>query len=296
MGLCVYVNGKYYTNRDEACVSVFDHGFLYGDGIFEGIRVYSGRIFKGNEHFDRLYKSAKTLNIEIPMSREDLINTTIETVRRTSLRDVYIRLIVSRGIGDLGLSPKKCGKATVVIIADAIQLYPPEKYQMGLKVITCATRRNRPDTLNCQVKSLNYLNNVLSVIEVINAEADEGIMLNDSGYVTEGTADNIFIVKNNIVETPPSYMGILEGITRDTIIHLADQYGYKVSKTGILMHDIYNADECFLTGSGAELIPVVEADCRIIGNGKPGPVFKFLLEKFREITKTDGIPVYDDVK
>lgn len=296
MALCVYVNGKFYHDRQEASISVFDHGFLYGDGVFEGIRVYNGRIFKGNEHFDRLYRSAKTLNITIPMKRKELIESTAETVRRTGLRDVYIRLVVSRGIGDLGLNPKKCGKATLVIIADAIQLYPPERYEKGLKVITCATRRNRPDTVNCQVKSLNYLNNVLGVIEVVNAEADEGIMLNDAGYVGEATADNIFIVKDGNLETPPSYMGILEGITRETIMKIAEENGIKVLKTGILMHDIYNAEECFLTGSGAELIPVIEADKRVIGNGKPGPIFKMLLKKFREITKIDGIPVYDDVK
>jgi len=296
MGLCVYVNGEFYDSRDKATVSVFDHGFLYGDGVFEGIRVYNGRIFKGKEHFDRLYRSAKTLNITIPMEREELIKTTVETVRRTGLREVYIRLVISRGIGDLGLNPKKCGKATVVIIADAIQLYPPERYEEGLKVITCSTRRNRPDTVNCQVKSLNYLNNVLAVIEVVNAGADEGIMLNDAGYVGEATADNIFIIKDGVLETPPSYMGILEGITRETIVKIADESGIKVLKTGILMHDIYNADECFLTGSGAELIPVVEADKRIIGDGKPGPIFKMLLEKFRKLTLTDGIPVYDNVE
>ncbi|MBU1626760.1 branched-chain-amino-acid transaminase [bacterium] len=296
MGLCVYVNGKFYDTKEAATVSVFDHGFLYGDGVFEGIRVYDGRIFKGQEHFDRLYRSAKTLNINIPMEREELIKTTIETIRRTGLRDVYIRLVVSRGIGDLGLNPKKCGLATLVIIAGEIHLYPPERYEQGLKVITCATRRNRPDTVNCQVKSLNYLNNVLAVIEVVNAGADEGIMLNEAGYVGEATADNIFIVNEGILETPPSYMGILEGITRATIIKIAEASGIKVHKTGILMHDIYNADECFLTGSGAELIPVIEADRRMIGNGKPGTIFKMLLKKFRDITKTDGIPVYDDVK
>jgi len=296
MGLCIYVNGKFFNSREEATVSVFDHGFLYGDGVFEGIRVYNGRIFKGDEHFDRLYRSAKTLNIKIPMEREEIIKTTVETVRRTGLRDVYIRLVVSRGIGDLGLNPKKCGEATLVIIAGGIQLYPPERYEQGLKVITCATRRNRPDSVNCQVKSLNYLNNVLAVIEVVNAGVDEGIMLNEAGYVGEATADNIFIVNDGILETPPSYMGILEGITRATIIKVAEENGIQVHKTGILMHDIYNADECFLTGSGAELIPVVEADRRMIGNGKPGPIFKKLLKQFRDITKTDGIPVYDDVK
>jgi len=291
MATCVYINGKIYTEREQATVSVFDHGFLYGDGVFEGIRVYEGNIFKCQEHIDRLYESAKTIYLDIQMEREEMISIMVDTVRKSGLRNAYIRLIVSRGVGDLGLDYRLCKKPTVVIIVDKITLYPPERYEKGLKVITTATRRNKPDSLNCQIKSCNYLNNILAKIEVIRAGADEGIMLNNSGYVTEATADNIFIIKNNILITPPSYFGILVGITRQTVLDIAPEQGLKVETAGLLVHDIYNSDECFLTGSAAELIPVVECDGRSIGKGCAGPVFKGLLQRFRELTKTVGVQV-----
>ncbi|MFC1849221.1 branched-chain-amino-acid transaminase [candidate division CSSED10-310 bacterium] len=292
MGTCIYINGEYYTDRDKACVSVFDHGYLYGDGVFEGIRVYDGLIFKCKEHINRLYESAKSLLLDIQISQAELTNLLVETVRRSELRDAYVRLVVSRGIGDLGLDIRLCKKPTVVIIVDKISLYPPACYENGLKVITTTTRRSRPDSLNCQIKSCNYLNNILAKIEVIRAGADEGIMLNDAGYVTEATADNIFIVSNDLLITPSHYFGILQGITRNTILRIALDMGLQAEVWGILVHDIYNAEECFLSGSAAEIIPVVECDGRVIADGKPGPIFKKLLGRFRETTKTEGILVY----
>ncbi|MBN2385058.1 branched-chain-amino-acid transaminase [bacterium] len=294
METCVYINGKMYHEREQAKVSVFDHGYLYGDGVFEGIRVYNGLIFKCREHIDRLYESAKTIYLDIQMSREEMTQAMIDTVRASGLHDAYIRLIVSRGVGDLGLDYRHCKKPTVVIIVDKITLYPPERYEKGLKVITTATRRNKPDSLNCQIKSCNYLNNILAKIEVIRAGADEGIMLNNSGYVTEATADNIFVIKNKTLITPPSYFGILVGITRQAVLDIAPDEGLHVETAGILVHDIYNADECFLTGSAAELIPVVECDGRAVGNGQVGPVFKALLKRFRQKTKDDGVQVFTD--
>lgn len=292
MGEVIYVNGKFHDDRAEAKISVFDHGYLYGDGVFEGIRVYAGNIFRCSEHIERLYNSAKYINMEIPMSPMEMTKTLVETVRRTELQDAYVRLVVSRGIGDLGLDPRKCGEATVVIICSGIQLYPEERYDKGLSVVTCSTRRNRPDSINAQTKSLNYLNNILARIEVNLANADEGIMLTDQGYVSEATADNIFIVKHGELVTPPSHMGILEGITRGAVIDLARELQIPVFEKAILIHDVYCSSECFLTGSGAELIPVVKADGRKIGNGKPGEIFKKLLKRFREITREQGVKVY----
>ncbi|OGL48928.1 MAG: branched-chain-amino-acid transaminase [Candidatus Schekmanbacteria bacterium RBG_13_48_7] len=292
MGEIIYVDGEFFTDRKYAKVSVFDHGYLYGDGVFEGIRVYSGNIFRCKEHIKRLYNSAKYIMMKIPMQEQELTEILVETVRRSELRDAYIRLVISRGIGDLGLDPRKCGKATVVIICSGIQLYPEEKYRNGLSVITCSTRRNRPDTINAQTKSLNYINNILGRIEVNLSGADEGIMLTDQGYVSEATADNIFVVKNGELLTPPSHMGILEGITRGAVMDLALELGIPMKEKAILIHDVYCAEECFLTGSGAELIPVVKADGRVIGDGKPGKYFWKLLDRFREITKEQGVQVY----
>lgn len=293
MGLCIYSNGEFLTDKAKAVTSIYDHGFLYGDGIFEGIRVYNGRIFMFKEHMKRLYDSAKSIAMTIPMSIEELSETTIETVRRTGYKDAYIRLVVSRGVGDLGLDPRKCPRPSIFIIADSIQLYPQEKYDVGLKVVTCSTRRNSPDVICPQVKSLNYLNNILAKIEVNRAGADEGIMLNPRGYVCEATADNIFVVKNGSIFTPPPYVGVLLGITRQCVFDIAKDLGINMVEINIVMHDIYTADEVFLTGSAAELIPVVNADDRVIGDGKPGPVFKKLLAAFREMTKHRGAPVYD---
>ncbi|HUT03101.1 MAG TPA: branched-chain-amino-acid transaminase [bacterium] len=293
MGLCIYSNGEFLTDKAKAVTSIYDHGFLYGDGIFEGIRVYNGLIFMFPEHMKRLYDSAKSIALKIPMPREELSRITIETVRRTGYKDAYIRLVVSRGEGDLGLDPRKCPKPSIYIIADSIQLYPAEKYKVGLKVITCSTRRNSPDVICPQIKSLNYLNNILAKIEVNRAGADEGIMLNPNGYVCEATADNIFVVKNGVMFTPPPYVGVLLGITRQCVLDIAKKLNIEVIERNIVMHDVYTADEVFLTGSAAELIPVVNADDRIIDDGKPGPIFKNLLAEFREMTKHRGTPVYD---
>lgn len=293
MGLVVCVNGEFYTKREDAKICVYDHGFLYGDGVFEGIRVYNGRVFRLDEHIERLYISAKSIMLTIPISPEEMKRVTIETARKTGFKDVYIRLVVSRGIGDLGLDPRKCSKPSIVIIADAIALYPKEKYEQGIKVVTCSTRRTRPDSLNCEIKSLNYLNNILAKIETVHYGADEGIMLNDSGYVTEATADNVFIYQKGKLITPPAFIGILEGITRNTVIEIAKKIGHKVVEMPFSVHDIYGSDECFLTGSGAELIPVIEIDARSIGDGKPGKHFKKLLEAYQELTRTTGTPLYE---
>jgi len=293
MGLCIYANGKFLTDKSKAVTSIYDHGFLYGDGIFEGIRVYNGRIFMFEEHMERLYDSAKSIALTIPMSIDELSKVTIETVRRTGYREAYIRLVVSRGDGDLGLDPRKCSKPNIFIIADSIQLYPQEKYEVGLKVITCSTRRNSPDVICPQIKSLNYLNNILARIEANRAGADEGIMLNPRGYVCEATADNIFVIKKGQIVTPPTYIGVLLGITRQCVFDITEKLGIKTFERNIVMHDVYTADEVFLTGSAAELIPVVNADDRMIGDGKPGPIFKKLLAEFKEMTKHRGTPVYD---
>lgn len=291
MSTVVYLNGE-FVPKDAACISVFDHGFLYGDGIFEGIRAYNGRVFKLDEHLDRLYESAHSLLLDIPLSKEEMREAVLETCRRNGLRDCYIRLVVSRGPGDLGLDPRKCRKATVVIIADSIQLYPQELYTKGLKVMTVPTRRNGPETVNPRIKSLNYLNNILAKIEANLCGYAEVIMLNHEGYVVECTGDNIFIVKAGILVTPPSYVGILEGITRNTVMELASARGIPVAEKVFTRHDLFNADECFLTGTAAEIIPVVEADGRRIGNGLPGAMTTMLIEAFREYALSNGVPIY----
>lgn len=293
MGVSICVNGKFYTDRNKATVSVYDHGFLYGDGVFEGIRVYNGRIFKLDDHIKRLYHSAISIFLKIPIPQAKMKQLLIETCRRSGLKDIYVRLVVSRGPGDFGLDPRKCFAPTILIIADQIALYPPEKYKNGLKVMTSSVRRNRPDTVNAQIKSLNYLNNILAKIETFKYGADEAIMLNDEGYVSEATADNIFIIKNSRkLYTPPAYLGILEGITRGTVMGIAEKMGYKVIEEPFTVHDIYTAEECFLTGSGAELIPVIEIDERPVGDGKPGKHFLKLLAAYQKMTHSDGTPIY----
>ena len=291
MALAIYLNGRFVSTREEATVALFDHGFLYGDGIFEGIRAYNGRVFRLDDHVDRLYASAKGIALEVPMDPPTLRGTIIETVRRTGLDDVYIRVVVSRGSGDLGIDPRKCSRAAVYVIADKIAIYPKERYEKGLKVVTAATRRHRPDTLNTQIKSLNYLNNILGLQEAIRYGADEAIMLNDSGYVTEATADNIFVIRGGEVATPPAYLGLLKGVTRGLVLEIAQGMGIPAAEKVLVMQDVYAADEVFLTGTGAELIPVVDVDGRAIGSGTPGPIFKRLLAAFRERTQWDGVPV-----
>ncbi|MFN7170247.1 MAG: branched-chain-amino-acid transaminase [Candidatus Omnitrophota bacterium] len=288
MGIKIYLNGK-LVNKEEAKISIFDHGLLYGDGVFEGIRSYNGLVFKLKEHIDRLYESAHTLMLTIPLRKEEMIQAVIETIKANRLHNAYIRVVVTRGEGDLGLDPRKCKKPNIFIIADKIVLYPERYYREGLTIITVPTQRNIPEALNPQIKSLNYLNNILAKIEAINCGVEEAIMLNSFGYVAECTGDNIFMIKNNVLITPPPYVGILKGITRTTVIELAEKEGIEVKETIITRHDLYNADECFLTGTAAEIIPVVKIDSRVIGEGKPGKITLRLMREFKKLTKTAGV-------
>lgn len=290
MGL-VYVNGR-FVPRQEAMVSVYDHGFLYGDGVFEGIRAYNGRIFKLEAHVDRLFESAHVLQIALPLSREETIQAILETVRRTGLRDAYIRPVVSRGPGDLGIDPRKCPRANMVIIVDSIQLYPEEAYRKGFRVITTSTRQRPVDVLNPRIKTCNYLNNIMARMEVNLMGADEGLMLTAQGYVAECTADNIFIVKKGRVLTPPAHLGILQGVTRQTVLDLCGSLRIPAEERILTLHDMYTADECFLTGTGAELGPVGQLDGRAIGTGQPGPVTLRILAAFRELAAREGTPIY----
>lgn len=286
----IYLNGEFVT-KENAVVSVYDHGFLYGDGIFEGIRIYNGNIFKCKEHLDRLYDSAKSIDLKIPLTKEEMLQALVETIRKNELRDGYIRLVVSRGPGDLGLDPRRSPKASVVIIVEQLAIYPEEAYLNGLKIVSVSSRRNIPDAINPKIKSLNYLNNVLVKIQANLAGVGEALMLNAQGYVTEGSGDNIFIVKNGVLRTPPSYVGILEGITRNTIIDICGQLGLPVKEEPFTLHDVYVADEVFLTGTAAEVIAVREVDGRVIGEGKAGPITLKLLEEFRKIVEIDGVKI-----
>jgi len=286
----IFIDGKYLDERD-AKISVFDHGLLYGDGIFEGIRAYNGRVFKLKEHIDRLFYSAKAILLELPMSHAELMKATVETCRKNKLRDGYIRLVVTRGVGTLGLNPRTCKKPSVIIIADKIQLYPPEFYAKGLTIITVPTTRNLHSALNPAIKSLNYLNNILAKIEANNGGCEEAVMLNAEGFVAECTGDNLFIVKNGELFTPPLSAGALYGITRQTVIELTQAAGLKVSEPNLTRYDLFNADECFLTGTGAELIPVVKIDGRLIGTGKPGEITRKLVEDYHALTKSSGEPI-----
>jgi len=285
----VYINGKFYE-KNEAKISVFDHGLLYGDGVFEGIRSYNRLVFKLKEHIDRLFESAKSIMLEITLTKEQLIKAVILTLKENNLKDAYIRLVVTRGEGDLGIDPRKCrGQATVIIIADRIVLYPEKFYKEGLKIITVPTIRNLPEALNPQIKSLNYLNNILAKIEAANAGFDEAIMLDSLGYVAECTGDNIFIVKRNHLYTPPQCMGTLRGITRDAVLEIARNSRVPVHEHVLTRHEVYISDECFLTGTAAEIIPVVNVDGRVIGTGKPGKLTLSLMKKFKELTKKEGV-------
>jgi branched-chain amino acid aminotransferase len=289
----VFMNGE-YKRKEEATVSVFDHGFLYGDGIFEGIRVYDGNVFRLREHIERLYDSAKSILLNIPYTVEEMETAVVEAVRKNGLRDAYIRLIVSRGVGDLSLNPDSCEKANVIIIVDQVRLFSKELFEKGISVITVPTRRNIPDALDPKIKSLNYLNNILVRIEANRAGVAEAIMLNSHGYVTEGSGDNIFIVKRGVIYTPPTYLGALEGITRGVIMELAEKQGFTVKEQPFTRHDVYVADEVFLTGTAAEVIPVVDVDGRTIGTGLPGPIAKELMAEFHKLVKVDGVQVYSD--
>ncbi len=294
MSLKIYLDGQYVA-KEEARVSVFDHGFLYGDGVFEGIRAYNGRVFKLWEHLERLYESAHHIMLKIPITIEEMEEATLETMRRNNLEDAYIRIVVSRGVGDLGLDPKKCPRASVIIIADTISLFPQEFYEEGLSVITVATRQRRADTFEPRIKSLNYLNNILVKLEAAQAGVMEALMLSPEGYIVEGSGSNIFIIdKQEQMITTPTYLGILEGITRNVVMELARQEGITVIERPFTRHELYIARECFLTGTAAELIPAVSADSRVIGDGTPGPMTKKLMKIFHAYAEQNGTPVYPD--
>ena len=288
MGLKIYLNGKLIDKKD-ARISIFDHGLLYGDGVFEGIRSYNRLIFKLKEHIDRLYESAHTIMLTIPISKIEMIESIVKTLKANNLNDAYIRVVVTRGEGDLGLDPRKCHSPTIFIITDEIKLYSKELYENGLEIITVPTQRNSPEAISPRVKSLNYLNNILAKIEAINSGVEEAIMLNSQGYVAECTGDNIFLIKDGMLRTPPPYAGILKGITRDCVLGLAKDNKIPVAEELITRHDLFNADESFLTGTAAEIIPVIKIDGRVIGNGKPGKITLQLRKGFRNITKNDGI-------
>ncbi len=283
----IYLDGE-FVEKDEAKISVFDHGLLYGDGIFEGIRVYKKCVYRLEEHLERLWYSAKDILLDIPMTPEEMAEAVCESCRCNGIEDGYIRLLVTRGKGDLGLSPDSCPRATVIIIADTIRLYPEELYSEGLSIVTVPTRRSGPAALNPAIKSLNYLNNILAKMEAAQNGALEAIMLNDQGYVAECTGDNIFIVHKGVVYTPDVANGALRGITRGTVIELAEKAGLKVKECNLTRHEIWNADECFLSGTAAELIPVVKLDGRVIGAGKPGAVTQQLHAAFHEEVSTRG--------
>lgn len=285
MSLQVYINGKYYP-KEQAAISVFDHGLLYGDGVFEGIRSYGGKVFRLREHLDRLWESAKGIRLEIPISKEEMAAAIEQTLAINGIKEGYVRVVVTRGIGDLGLDPDFCDRPQVIIIADHIKLYPEEVYKNGLRIVTASTIRNHPAALSPRIKSLNYLNNILAKIEAKQSGCAEALMLNHKGEVAECTGENIFIVRRGEIYTPPRDAGILEGITRATVIQLARQEGIAVHEVAITRHDLYTADECFLTGTAAEVVPVVEIDLRVIGDGKPGPITRRLIELFHKITRS----------
>ncbi|MDP3732819.1 MAG: branched-chain-amino-acid transaminase [Candidatus Omnitrophota bacterium] len=285
----VYINGKFYEKND-AKISVFDHGLLYGDGVFEGIRSYNRLVFKLKEHIDRLFESAHSIMLKVPLTKDEVSKAAILTLKENNLKDAYIRLVVTRGEGDLGLDPRRCeGKATIIIIADKINLYPEKFYKKGLEIITVPTVRNLPEALNPQIKSLNYLNNILAKIEATNAGYEEGIMLDSLGYVAECTGDNIFIAESNHLYTPPQCMGTLRGITRDAVLEIARKNKITVHEHVLTRHEVYISDECFLTGTACEIIPVVKVDGRVIGDGKPGKITLNLMKKFKELTKKEGV-------
>jgi branched-chain amino acid aminotransferase len=286
----IFVDGQFYGEND-AKVSVFDHGLLYGDGVFEGIRAYNGRVFKLKEHIDRLFYSAKAILLTLPMSHAEICKAVVDTCRENALRDGYIRLVVTRGVGGLGLNPNKCKRPCVIVIADKIQLYPKEYYERGLDIVTVPTTRNLHSALNPAIKSLNYLNNILAKIEANNAGCEEAIMLNSEGYVAECTGDNLFLVKGNDLLTPPLSAGALYGITRGVVMDLARQSGLQVSEPNLTRYDVFNADECFLTGTGAEVVPVVKVDGRVIGSGTPGPRTRELVKKYHDLVQSSGEPI-----
>ncbi|MDI6756484.1 MAG: branched-chain-amino-acid transaminase [Endomicrobiia bacterium] len=287
----IYLDGK-FVEKEDAKISLFDHGLLYGDGVFEGIRAYHGRVFMLKEHIQRLFDSARAITLTIHHTKDEVENIVLETLRANNLKDAYVRLVVTRGVGDLGLDPYKCPKASVFCIADKIKLYPEEFYKNGLEIVTVSTRRNIPQAINPCIKSLNYLNNILAKIEAVRAGVPEAIMLNAEGYVAECTGDNIFICKDNTIITPPTWAGALDGITRRTVMEIAKSKMKLLVKEDLMTpYHLYIADECFLTGTAAEVIPVTKIDSRVIGNGRPGKITAKLIKEFHELTRTSGVPI-----
>lgn len=286
----IYINGK-LLSRKQATVSVFDHGLLYGDGVFEGIRAYNRRVFMLDEHIDRLYRSAQAIALAIPLNRRAMTRAVVETCKANRLTNGYIRLVVTRGEGSLGLNPFNCRVPQVIVIAGSIQLYPKELYESGMSIITVGTMRNQSEAVNPRIKSLNYLNNILAKIEALNSGVMECIMLNPQGYVAEASGDNVFIVKGDTLITPPSWCGALEGITRQVVMGLAPQEGFKVKEDVLTRYDLYTADEMFLTGTAAEIISVTNVDRRVIGDGKPGAITCQLARRFSDFARRTGTPI-----
>lgn len=293
MGKWVYLNGE-YVPQEAAKISVFDHGFLYGDGVFEGIRAYRGRVFKLDEHIQRLFTSAQAISLKVPVSPEELREKILEALRKNRLQDAYIRVVISRGEGDLGLDPAKCPYPQLIIITDKISIYPERLYQEGLEVIISSVRRNNPCALDPRIKSLNYLNNILAKLEAATKGVPEAIMLNKDGYVAECTGDNLFIVEEGVLITPPIWAGILKGITRDVVIELAGKEGIPVEEKFFTPFSIYTSDECFLTGTAAEIIPVTRVNGRVIGDGMAGHTTRILIARFREFAQREGVPIYPE--
>ena len=288
MGLKVFLNNKLVDEKD-AVVSVFDHGLLYGDGVFEGVRSYDGLVFKLREHMDRLFESAHTLMLKIDLSKDQIQKAVLETLKANHLKDAYIRLVVTRGVGDLGLDPRKCPKSNLFIITDKIMLYPKAFYEKGIEIATVPTVRNHPEALNPQLKTLNYLNNILAKIEATHAGVAEALLLNAQGHVTECTGENIFYMKGRKLVTPPPYVGILNGITRQVVMGLSEELGLEVQERVFTRHDLYIADEVFLTGTAAEIVPVIKIDNRIIGTGKPGKSTNKIFAEYRKLTRKEGV-------
>lgn len=284
MSLKIYISGKFYA-KEDAKISVYDHGLLYGDGVFEGIRSYSGKVFRMDEHLERLWNSAKAIWLQIPITKAEMAKAIEDTLDVNGIKDGYIRVVVTRGVGTLGLDPNRCSKPEVIVIADKISLYPEELYQKGLEIVTVSVARTHPAALSPRIKSLNYLNNILAKLEGIQAGSIEALMLNHKGEIAECSGDNIFLVRKGRLLTPPIDAGILEGVTRDTVITLGREMGIEVAEVPLTKHDVYIADECFLTGTAAEIIPVVKVDSRTIGDGVPGPLTRKLITSFHELTR-----------
>lgn len=291
--LLICIDGKYYP-KSQAKVSVYDHGLLYGDGVFEGIRAYNSVVFKLKEHIDRLYRSARVIMLQIPPTKEEMIKAVLETLRKNNLRDAYIRLVVTRGVGDLGLDPRKCPKPTVIIITDVIKLHSGAAKEKGIRAMIVWVKRDPVDATSHEVKSLNYLNSILGKIEANIAGFDEAICLDKNGHVSEGVAENLFIVQNGKVITPPTSTGALVGITRDVVMKLAEKLGYKATEKTITPTDLFTANEAFFTGTAAEIVPIVEVNKRMIGDGKPGPITRQLMQEFEKLVRDpkEGIPIY----